>query len=233
MSGVFDAYEYTSPIIINKDTILKFMVVLNGNNSNVATNNYVVRSAHIRFNNNASETRYIKAYSDNAFMPDKVITRYEVIESLANLLDIEKVDYTLTLSDLKDEYKDVIELFIGAGIINGYEDGTFKGEEGLTRAEFIKIMSIILNLEEVGEVGIFSDTNGHWALKYISSFEKLGYVKGYEDGTFRPDNKMTRAEFVTLVNRIVKVSIKEVTETISDLNKTHWAYEDIMTSYIK
>ncbi|MDP4118866.1 MAG: ubiquitin-like protein [Bacillota bacterium] len=219
---------YEKPIVIDKDTVIKAFI----GGSSVATYTYTVRPAKIEFIKKANETKYIKAYKDNTFKPDQDITRYETIESLANLLNIEKVPTNKIFSDVTDTYLDLVNLFAGAGIIDGFEDGTFRGEQGLTRAEFVKIMSNILKLDIKDGENTFSDTKGHWADGYIVKLMKFGYIKGYEDGSFKPNQKMTRAEFVTIINRIIGIKGVSVPPVFSDLI-THWAYSDIMAAYIK
>ena len=119
---------------------------------------------------NANEIHYIKGYSDNTFKPDQDITRYEMLEALSNLLDF-KNDGSHNLTDVTADYDKLVALFTGAKIIDGYDDNTFKGTDGLTRAEFVKILSIILNLEtkETTE-NKFTDISAHWAKDYINNF---------------------------------------------------------------
>ena len=121
---------------------------------------------------------------------------------------------------------------IGAGIIDGFEDGTFRGEQGLTRAEFVKVMAIVLGAGESEGESKYSDCSGHWAEGWIAAFTKQGYLYGYEDGTFRPDQQMTRAEFVAIINRIIGKKKEQVPPRLSDLQPGHWAYADIMAAYM-
>lgn len=175
----------------------------------------------------ANSTRYIAGYGD-VFKPDQAITRYEMLECLYELFNIKKSDTDKTFSDVSEGKKALVDLFAGAGIIDGFDDGTFKGDNGLTRAEFSKVMSIILECDSVAENSRYADIQGHWAEGYISQFTLLGYLVGYEDGSFRPDNQMTRAEFVTIINRIVKIENELYSKSYTDLAGEHWAYEDIM-----
>lgn len=124
-----------------------------------------------------------------------------------------------------------VAYFQSANVIDGFEDGTFKGEQGLTRAEFVKIMINILKLDIKDGKSTFNDMSGYWSEKYIAEFTKLGYLKGYDDGTFKPDMRMTRAEFVAIINRIIKAKTTSVPQVFTDLPSTHWAYNDIMATY--
>ena len=183
--------------------------------------------------NDADKIRYMKRSTDNTFEPDRAITRYEMLEALNNLLDLEK-ENSHNLTDVTPDYDELVALFTGAGIISGYDDNTFKGTDGLTRAEFVKIMSVILDIEikETTE-NKFTDISTHWAKNYINSFADLGYLNGYNDGTFKPDEKLTRAEFITIINRIIDIESEVEENLFNDLESDHWAFSDIMKSYLK
>ena len=77
----------------------------------------------------------------------------------------------------------------------------------------------------------FADVeSGHWAAKYIGAMSKLGYIVGDPDGSFRPEDDVTRAEVVTVINRILKIDAqKDIEAVYSDLTEEHWAYDMIMT----
>ncbi|MDO5480033.1 MAG: S-layer homology domain-containing protein, partial [Clostridia bacterium] len=170
---------------------------------------------------------YMRNRFEGAFAPDEAGTRYEIIEALAILFDIEKTGKKCEFTDVDKKYKENVELFFGADIIAGYPDGTFGGEKGITRAEFVKILYVMLKLEDAQSSDeTFSDINGHWGEKYIKGFVKEGYISGYPDGTFKPDNNITRAEIVTIINRIIKAEAKD-TLTANDVPDKHWAYEEI------
>ena len=118
------------------------------------------------------------------------------------------------------------------GIITGYEDGTFKPANAITRAEFATIAA---RFEEEVAVGTedFTDIAGHWAESYIKEAAALQWINGYEDGSFRPGNNITRAEVMTIVNRMLqrKVSSDYILETATfwtDNPKSAWYYEDVM-----
>ena len=228
---------YTTPIKIGENTNIKFMALKNGiSSSQVISLNYTVSSdgainLDFAIKENVSTIKYMSGYNDNTFKPDQTITRYEMLEALNNLLDF-KNDGSHNLIDVTADYDKLVSLFTGAKIIDGYDDNTFKGTDGLTRAEFVKILSIILNLEtEETKENKFTDISAHWAKDYINVFSELGYLNGYGDGTFKPDNKLTRAEFVTIINRIIKISTENESNHFDDLNSEHWAYNDILKAH--
>lgn len=126
--------------------------------------------------------------------------------------------------------------------IIGYEDGTFRPEGNITRAEAAAIFA--RNIAELkgeaisGRTSSFSDVDsGKWYTSYIAYLEKYGVINGYEDNTFRPDTEITRAEVVTIVNRVTERNADEdyINENLSNLltfsdmkDKGYWGWEAIM-----
>ncbi|MBP3966683.1 InlB B-repeat-containing protein [Paenibacillus lignilyticus] len=184
---------------------------------------------------------YMKGYPDKTFGPQKNMTRAEVTVMFARLL-VEKMDVDKTYSsqfkdiDPAKWYASAIGYMEQYGIIKGYSDGTFKPDAPITRAEFAAIASRFDELI-IGEPVIFTDvTDSYWARDYISFAAAKGWIKGYPDGTFKPGNYITRAEVVSLVNRMLerysdrsyvdsnRVKINQYV----DLTSKHWAYYDIV-----
>ena len=225
---------YTEPIIVSEAMTIKAYAAKAGmRDSAVVTYTYSVREAEMGLAADAAETRFIAAYEDGTFKPDQAITRYEMLEALDRVLAIEEVPASLELTDVSEEYKALVDKYIGAGIIEGHDDGTFGGEQGLTRAEFVKIMAIVLGTGESEAGSEYSDCAGHWADGWIATFTTAGYLYGNGDGTFEPDREMTRAEFTAIVNRIVGKRTTSVPPVFDDVPSSHWAYKDIMSAYLK
>ena len=99
-------------------------------------------------------------------------------------------------------YNNAVSTLSNAGILNGYEDGTFQPDGNITRAEFATITARFFEATYEGE-DLFSDIAGHWAQDYINEAANAGIVDGYPDGTFRPQQYITRAEAMTMVNRTI------------------------------
>lgn len=160
--------------------------------------------AEIDYNNHFA---YIIGYPDGSVQPEGDITRAEVATIFFRLLtDESRVKYWATensFSDVTSEYwyNNAISTVENAGIVNGYEDGTFRPDAPITRAEFAMIAS---RFAKVGGVikADFTDISGHWAETAIMKAASVGWVTGYEDGSYRPDNKITRAEAMTIINRV-------------------------------
>jgi predicted outer membrane repeat protein len=184
---------------------------------------------------------YMAGYPDNLFMPDNSISRAEVTVMFSRLLT-QKMDsdsdYTVSFPDVDADawYKSQVGFMEQYGIIEGYEDGTFRPENPITRAEFAVIASKFDKLSDTEE-NVFSDVDDdYWATPYILLAHSNGWINGYEDGTFRPLNSITRAEVVSIVNRMLERScdsefVTENAENIvnySDISDQHWAYLDIL-----
>lgn len=231
--------KYSGTISIDEDMTIKAIAVKSGyTTSNVAIFKYTVDGEPIfTLKDNADNIKYMTVYDDGTFKPDQAATRYEILNALNNLFDFENISDSIVFFDVNSSNKDLVNKFACTGVINGYEDGTFRGNNGITRAELVKILSMMFDVENKNSTAInYPDVADHWAKLYIDSFSRSGYVEGYPDGTFKPDNEVTRAEFVKIVNNIL--GINEYSDTsytssnssynsaISDIND-HWAQKDI------
>ncbi|MFQ7293382.1 MAG: S-layer homology domain-containing protein, partial [Monoglobales bacterium] len=189
---------------------------------------------------------YIIGYEDGTFRPEGNITRAEAAaifaRNIAELKDESISGRTTSFDDVESGmwYTSYIAYLEKYDIINGYEDGTFRPDAEITRAEFVamaeRAYSLFADVEN-GKNNIFTDIdNSHWAAEHIYTAIAMDWIKGYADGTFRPDNHITRAEVVTIVNRVTERNADEdfIDENISDLlnfsdvkDKGYWAYYDI------
>ena len=120
---------------------------------------------------------------------------------------------------------------VNAGIITGYNDGTFRPNDPITRAEFATIAARFLS-DPYSLQDQFYDTEGHWAEVYINRAAEVGWINGYNDGSFRPNKAITRAEAVTLVNNVLGREphadyMLDDMITWPDNPKSAWYYEDI------
>ncbi|MGF7058932.1 phosphoribosylformylglycinamidine (FGAM) synthase PurS component [Brassicibacter mesophilus] len=179
--------------------------------------------------------QYIKGYPDNTVKPEGLITREEVATVFYRLLTEEyRNNLKTNIHDFSDVAADRwsnmhIATLAKGEIIQGYTDGAFKPSNYITRAELATIASRFNNLSPF-ESDKFSDINGHWANEYINSAAEKGWVNGYDDGTFKPDQYITRAEFVTLVNNVLERSVSKgeilpEARKYPDLDESKWYYE--------
>lgn len=218
---------YSEPLIIDTDMTIKFIAVSGSRKSSVQTVTYTVKRALIKLKDNAGNIKYIKT-DGNLFHPDKAISRYEILEALNNLFDIEDLKVQSDFTDVSGEYEKLVNIFVGAEIIEGYPDKTFRGNVGITRAEFIKMLNDMVEYKYDGATTEYTDVSGHWCEPYIVSFSKSGVLKGYPDGSFKPDNIITRAEAVVILNRIAGIKPMNIPEKFfDDVTETHWACGNI------
>ena len=180
---------------------------------------------------------YIVGYEDGSVQPEGDITRAEVATIFFRLLtDESRNEYwsqTNPYSDVSadDWFNNAVSTLTNAGVLDGYEDGTFKPNGNITRAEFATITARFFEATYDGE-NLFPDIEGHWAQDYINEAANAGIVNGYEDGTFRPQQYITRAEAVTMVNRTIERH-PDADHLLDDMivwpdnPETAWYYEQI------
>ncbi len=180
---------------------------------------------------------YMKGYPDLTFGPDRNMTRAEVTMMFARLLkdrpEANKV-YAMPYSDVTkaDWYAYAVSYMTENKLIMGYPDGTFKPNSPISRAEFAAIASRFDQLKP-GLSLPFNDVKaGHWAYDVIASAADKGWVNGYPDGSFKPENKITRAEVVSTTNRMLNryadLAFAKAHKTelapMRDMDEGHWAY---------
>ncbi len=191
-------------------------------------------NAGIALKANAAQIKYLIPTS-SYIRPNDPASRYEVVDMLDKLFDITGTTVGNRFADVSEAHKQAVELFAAAGVINGYEDGSFGGAREITRAEMVKILSVLLGLDKTaveGETAVtLSDISGHWAESYIRKFVAKGYILGYPEGDFRPDKAVSRAEAVTIINRVTGlVKTSGLPQRFRDLPGDFWAYDEIMNA---
>ena len=148
--------------------------------------------------------------------PENNMTREEIATVFYRLI----TDNVLkTLATTENNFSDVaadrwsndaISTIANGKYVNGYEDGTFKPSQPITRAEFVTIAARMYGIDEnyTQEVDLV-DVKGHWAEKYISFATESGWVNGYEDNTFKPNKYVTRAEVMKIINHMLNRHVQE------------------------
>ena len=191
---------------------------------------------------------YVIGYTDGTIRPNNDISRAEVATIFFRLLtDEARTQYDKTTSSFSD-IKDgawccrAVSTLTNMGIIKGYTDGTFQPNKSITRAELATIIARFAKLDV--NTKTFSDINGHWAQKNIELAAGNGWINGYEDGTFRPNNNITRAETFAMINRVLDRQTESVSDLLptsemnmwsDNLNENAWYYKDVQeaTNYHK
>ena len=151
---------------------------------------------------------YIIGYEDGTVRPNGSITRAEVATIFFRLLtDETREQYwssTNSYTDVKsgDWFNNAVSTLSNMGILGGYADGTFRPDATITRAEFAKIAVSFFKYKDIAAENIFTDVvRGSWYESFVTAAAEIGLIEGYEDGTFRPDASITRAEACTIINR--------------------------------
>ena len=175
--------------------------------------------------NNTDHFAYIVGYGNGEVRPQNSITRAEVAAIFFRLLedDVRDANYTRQnkFTDVSNDawYCSAVSTLSAMGIISGYPDATFRPNASITRAEFAAIATRF-DVNGDKTPASFNDIADHWAKDEIAVAANNGWVNGYEDGSFRPQNKITRAETMSLVNRV----LNRKPETAEDLleNMAKW-----------
>ena len=151
---------------------------------------------------------YVGGYPDGSVKPGASITRAEVAMIFYRLLnDYARTAYTTSIHNFSDVaanawYAKAVATLANAGIITGDPQGTFRPNDTITRAEFAAIAARFDTSTDDAK-GFYTDLDGHWAAELIGRASGRGWVTGYSDGTFRPNQAITRAESMTLINRVL------------------------------
>ena len=159
--------------------------------------------------------------------PKSNITRAEAATIFFRLLKDEVRNEALTTENVFDDvnegnwFNTAVSTLANLGIVNGRTDTTYAPNEPITRAELTTIVARMTEAKYEGEA-MFDDISGHWAEGYINLAASIGWVEGDGDGKFRPDDKITRAEVMTLINRV----LDRVPETMEDLHKDMKVWPD-------
>ena len=182
---------------------------------------------------------YMFGYTDGTVRPNGYITRAEAAALVTRLLGLDtfasaaEPAFTDTPSSW---YNKAINAAVARGIMKGYPDKSFRPNAPITRAEFTQMISTIDN-KPYG-VAPFADVVGHWAERPIGSEYQAGRIKGYPDGTFRPNAFITRAEAVVILNKIfernydamsaMNAKNKEYIKRFIDLAPSFWGFNDMV-----
>ena len=151
---------------------------------------------------------YVVGYSDGTVRPNANISRAEVATIFFRLIKKEVRDGNLTTENIFADvtngqwHNKAISTMAKLGIVKGRRADSFDPDASITRAEFAAICARF-NTKPVENNGSFSDISGHWAENEIERAAAFGWISGYPDGTFHPDARITRAEAMTMINRVL------------------------------
>ena len=183
---------------------------------------------------------FLSGYPDGSFLADKNMTRAEVAQMFYSLLLDKDVKITKSFSDVPTDawYAKAVNTLSSLGMLGGYPDGTFRPDAPITRAEFAAI-ALAFAYDPASASCSYTDVStSAWYYTYVAQATTYGWIGGYPDGSFRPNNSITRAEVAVIVNNMLGRDADEsyinrnADELVSfvDLSKNHWAYYTIMES---
>lgn len=188
--------------------------------------------------NTDDHIQYLFGYPEGTFGPENNMTRAEVAQMFYNLLLDQDVTITKTFEDVPANawYAKAVNTLASLGVVSGVGNGDFEPERSITRAEFT---SIAMKFAEgkTGGTNIFSDVKStDWFYRAVVNSTQYGWIHGYGDGTFRPNNPITRVEVTAIVNNMLgrEADVDFVTEHYDELNHfsdlavSHWGYYHIV-----
>ena len=222
-AGAWDTSPYDN-YKVQKDTVFTYTYAKNGSGGSSGGGHHRRPTVTIPDDvptglNGDDHYAYIVGYPDKTVRPQNGITRAEVATIFFRLLTDETRDANSTKSNSYSDvaagawYNHAVSTLSAMGIVKGDSHGKFNPNAPITRAEFAAIAARFDDKANTTTAD-FSDIASHWAKNEISAASNNGWITGYPDGTFRPDNKITRAEAMTLVNRV----LKRLPETEEDLH---------------
>lgn len=254
VDGEYTLSEYSAPTGYNKtDKTYKILVSANGV-YNITSSDAIVYQQVTFVNykipilNKDDHFDYMQGYPNGTFGPNRNMSRAEAVAMFSRLLNETMIlgsNYQNNYyPDVKAGvwYSNAIGYMQQLGVLVDYSrTGYFRPNEDVTRAEFATLAAHFDNLT-LTSTNKFTDVPAdHWAVKYINSAAAKGWIIGYSDNTFKPEANITRAEVVTLVNRILNrvgdetyltTNATKLPRTYSDVPRGNWAYLDIMEASI-
>ncbi len=205
------------------------------------TTKWINDSTKLPFEYNGANKRYIYGYADGTFKPDARISRAEISTIVSRLLlDTNNipVSFTSTYTDITpdDWHYTAIAYLEKLGIFNYIEGEFFYPDSYITRGEFARILYNASGVNSFDGIDGFDDTDiSHPHYTAIATLEKLGIIKGYPDKTFRPNAPVSRAEAVTMINRVINLTVdgsylaNDLEYTFEDI-EGHWAKGHILVA---
>lgn len=176
---------------------------------------------------------YMSGEEGARFYPDRAMTRAEMAQVLFNLLASYPPVTGGSFSDVSDSawYATAVNTLVELDVLSGYEDGTFRPNNAVTRAEFVTAVCKCFDSLSTGSAG-FSDVSGHWAEGFINQAVAEDWISGFPDGTFRPDESIQRCQVTAILNKALErtgsgFAADAVTPEFVDVPSSHWAYEHI------
>lgn len=190
--------------------------------------------------NSKDHIAYIMGYTDGLVHPTDNITRGQVATVLFRLLNADRQDAIFTTSNHFNDvsigkwYNNMVSSMANGGYIYGYPDGSFGGDDSITRAEFVVMLVRFIGVDNSATASFSDVSRGYWAYQYIATASSAGWIQGFSDGTFRPSQSITRAEAMTILNRVLNRGV-DADSTLpdgyvrfEDNSPSAWYYYDVI-----
>lgn len=188
--------------------------------------------------NGDDHVAYVHGYTDGTVKPNNNVTRAETATMLYRLLtesrrnEIQTANNSFSDVSTDDWYNESVSTMANGKYITGYPDGTFGGNKNITRAEFVAMLVRFIGVQN--EDCSFTDVSrDYWAYGCIATATKAGWIAGYTDGTFKPEQPITRAEAMTIINRVLNRGVNEKSELMNfrvwpDNDPSAWYYYEVI-----
>lgn len=161
-----------------------------------------------------AKTIFVKGYTDGTVRPDANITRAETATMLFRLLTEEhRAEILITDVNFLDIpadvwYREAVATMANGGYILGYSDGSFGGDNSITRAEFVAMLVRFIGIQEA-ECSFPDVSADHWTYTYIATASNADWITGDDSSTFRLDDPITRAEAMAIINRVLNRGVNQ------------------------
>ena len=191
-----------------------------------------------RWLNTTDHIAYLTGYPGGTFGPDNNMTRAEVAQMFYALLNNKNVTITKTFPDVPADawYATAVNTLASLGMVSGDENGNYRPDDPITRAEFC-VIALAFAYEPENAVCYFGDVSrSDWFYTYVAQAASYGWIGGYTNGNFGPNDRITRAQVTTIVNNMLGraadrdyvIDHQADLVQFSDLTRAHWGYFQIM-----
>lgn len=188
--------------------------------------------------NGDDHVAYVHGYTDGTVKPNNNVTRAETATMLYRLLtesrrnEIQTANNSFSDVSTDDWYNESVSTMANGKYITGYPDGTFGGNKNITRAEFVAMLVRFIGVQNE-DCSFIDVSRDYWAYGCIATATKAGWIAGYTDGTFKPEQPITRAEAMTIINRVLNRGVNEKSELMNfrvwpDNDPSAWYYYEVI-----
>lgn len=190
-------------LFLTVGTVTAGLVAVTGVSANTGFTDVKETNSHYQNILALQEAGVIKGYSDGTFKPGHAVTRGQAAKMLVNAFELEKGTAGTPFTDVasSNEYHDAIQTLASQGIIKGYSDGTFKPNQPITRGQFSKILTKILNITGEGTLPFKDISTGNEYYSSIAALYENGLTKGTSAITYSPYANVTRGQFASFIVR--------------------------------